>query len=123
MRATTLRSKNRDLLNADIEKTLANNTSEYWIKKLNDDGVAAVRSTGSTTCSPIRRCSISALRPTCETPDRGTLKVVRQPVSLSRTPSAIARPTPERGEHTDEVLTEFGFSADEIEELRKAGAT
>ena len=43
---------------------------------------------------------------------------MRQPVSLSRTPSAIARHTPERGEHTDEVLAEFGFSADEIEELK-----
>ena len=27
--------------------------------------------------------------------------------------------TPERGEHTDEVLAEFGFSKDEIEALKK----
>jgi formyl-CoA transferase len=57
------------------------------------------------------------------TPDRGILQVVRQPVSLSRTPSKVVMHTPERGEHTDEVLAEFGFSADEIEELKKAGAT
>ena len=57
------------------------------------------------------------------TPDRGTLKVVRQAVTLSRTPSAIVRHTPERGEHTDEVLAEFGLSASEIEQLKKAGAT
>jgi formyl-CoA transferase len=118
-----LRSKNRDLLNADIEKALAGNTSAYWIRKLNDDGVAA---------GPIYRIDDMFADPQVQhigvatdmqTPDRGTLKVVRQAVSLSRTPSAIARPTPERGEHTDEVLAEFGFSADEIEELRKAGAT
>ena len=56
------------------------------------------------------------------TPDRGTLQVVRQAVTLSRTPSAIVRHTPERGEHTDEVLAEFGLSADEIEKLKGNGA-
>jgi formyl-CoA transferase len=118
-----LRSKNRDLLNADIEKALAVNTSEYWIRKLNDDGVAA---------GPIYRIDDMFADPQVQhigvatdmhTPDRGTLKVVRQAVSLSRTPSAITRHTPERGEHTDEVLAEFGFSAVEIEELKKVGAT
>jgi crotonobetainyl-CoA:carnitine CoA-transferase CaiB-like acyl-CoA transferase len=56
------------------------------------------------------------------TPDRGTLQVIRQPVSLSRTPSKVVMHTPERGEHTDEVLAEFGFSKDEIEALKNSGA-
>ncbi len=46
--------------------------------------------------------------------------MVGQPVSLSRTPSRLAAPPPELGEHTDEVLKEFGFSAKEIAALRKA---
>jgi len=57
-----------------------------------------------------------------QTRDRGALDVMRQPVTLSRTPSAVAQPTPDRGEHTDEVLAEFGFSAEEISALRAAGA-
>ena len=48
--------------------------------------------------------------------------VVGQPFTLSRTPSKIAAPPPELGEHTDEVLKEFGFSAKEIAALRKAKA-
>jgi crotonobetainyl-CoA:carnitine CoA-transferase CaiB-like acyl-CoA transferase len=28
-------------------------------------------------------------------------------------------PSPERGEHTDEILKEFGFSAEEIESMKK----
>jgi formyl-CoA transferase len=35
--------------------------------------------------------------------------VVSQPVKLSRTPSQIAHPTPEKGEHTDEILKEYGY--------------
>ena len=51
---------------------------------------------------------------------RGTLKVVGQPVSLGRTPTRLAAPPPERGQHTVEVLSEFGFTAAEIATLRAA---
>ena len=48
--------------------------------------------------------------------------MVGQPVSLSRTKSRIAAPPPALGQHTNEVLKEFGFSAKEIAALRKANA-
>ena len=41
---------------------------------------------------------------------------------LSRTPAAIQGPPPRPGEHTAEVLAEWGWSADEIAALRAAGA-
>ncbi len=41
---------------------------------------------------------------------------------FSRTPGAIQRPPAAPGEHNDEVLGEWGFSADEIATLRKSGA-
>jgi alpha-methylacyl-CoA racemase len=37
---------------------------------------------------------------------------------FSRTPGELKQPPPEPGEHTDAVLTEFGFSAEEIATLR-----
>ena len=43
------------------------------------------------------------------------IRLVGQPVKLSRT---VARP-PAFGEQTDEVLTEFGFTADEIGTLKQ----
>ena len=87
------------------------NTSEYWIRKLNDEGVAAgpIYKIDDMFADPqVQHIGVAT---DMQTPDRGTLKVVRQAVSLSRTPSTITRHTPERGEHTDEVLAEFGFSA------------
>ena len=50
------------------------------------------------------------------------LKLVGQPFTLSRTPSKIAARPPALGEHTDEVLKEFGFKPKEIAALRKAKA-
>jgi alpha-methylacyl-CoA racemase len=41
---------------------------------------------------------------------------------FSRTPGEIARPAAHPGQHTDEVLTEWGFAADEIAKLRDTGA-
>jgi crotonobetainyl-CoA:carnitine CoA-transferase CaiB-like acyl-CoA transferase len=40
-------------------------------------------------------------------------------VELSRTPSGVRYATPEKGEHTDEVLGELGYDAAKVAELRK----
>jgi len=41
---------------------------------------------------------------------------------FSRTPGEIARPPAHAGQHTDEALAEWGFSADDITKLRETGA-
>jgi alpha-methylacyl-CoA racemase len=41
---------------------------------------------------------------------------------FSRTPGAIQRPGPKPGQHTDEALTEWGFSADDVAKLKDAKA-
>jgi len=41
---------------------------------------------------------------------------------FSRTPGGIQRPPATRGEHTEEVLTDWGFTAGELDALRVAGA-
>jgi crotonobetainyl-CoA:carnitine CoA-transferase CaiB-like acyl-CoA transferase len=54
--------------------------------------------------------------------DKSTLNVVGQPFNMSRTRSRIAAPPPDMGQHTNEVLKEFGFSAKEIAALHQAKA-
>jgi len=116
------RSKNRDALNAEIDKITVKRSSAEWLEKLNKDGVP---------CGPIYSIDQMFADPQVKhlglaqpvaTKDGRPLTVVGQPFSLSRTPSRMAAPPPDVGEHTDEVLSEFGFSAQEIEGLRKAKA-
>ena len=116
------RSQNRDALNAEIERKLANASSAAWIAKLNEAGVP---------CGPIYSIDAVFADPQVEhlkiarevkKKNGSALNVVGQPVSLSRTPSEITAPPPEAGEHTSEVLREFGFSDKEIETLRAARA-
>jgi len=116
------RSKNRNALNAEIEKKLAPASSADWIARLNEAGVPCgpIYSLDAMFADP--QVKYLAIAREVKKKNGGTLKVVGQPVSLSRTPSEIVAPTPEAGEHTLEVLREFGFSDSEIETLRAAKA-
>ena len=51
-------------------------------------------------------------------PQLGEIKLVGQPVGLSRTPSEIRTATPERGEQTEEVMRELGYSESAIADLK-----
>ena len=71
----------------------------------------------STRCSRMPRSKTHAQHVPNE--DNRHIRLVGQPVTLSRTPSRMAARPPEFGEQTDEVLAEFGFRKDEIAELRQ----
>ena len=48
----------------------------------------------------------------------GDVEVIGQAIELSRTPWSVRSATPEAGEHTDAVLAELGFGAEDIAALR-----
>ncbi|MFC3527926.1 CaiB/BaiF CoA transferase family protein [Paracoccus mangrovi] len=56
-------------------------------------------------------------------PTAGRVKVVGPAVKLSETPAAIDRPAPLVGEHTAEILAEYGFDDAAIADLRARGVT
>jgi formyl-CoA transferase len=112
-----LRSKNRDALNAAIDTYMAKRTTGEWVKILNDAGVP---------CGPIYSIDqvfddeqVKYLGIAQQLPDAGK-HLVGQPVTLSRTPSRMAVRPPLVGEQTRDVLTEFGFSEQEIASLQQS---
>jgi CoA:oxalate CoA-transferase len=54
-------------------------------------------------------------------PQAGQTLIPGVAVHFSETPGAIRRPAPVLGQHNDEVLTELGYTCEEIEGLRVAG--
>jgi alpha-methylacyl-CoA racemase len=57
-----------------------------------------------------------------EQPELGEIKQLGFPIKLSRTPAGVERPAPGLGEHTAEVLTAAGYSAEEVQALEESGA-
>src|SRR5262249_19019560 len=116
------RSENRKALNAEIDTYTKHKSSDEWIDIMNKAGVP---------CGPIYNIDQVFADPqvkhlgiaqSVKQRDKSLLHVVGQPVKLSRTASKIVAPPPEIGQHTDEVLKEFGFKPKEIAALRAAKA-
>jgi crotonobetainyl-CoA:carnitine CoA-transferase CaiB-like acyl-CoA transferase len=115
------RLRHRDELNADIEAATAKHTSKKLVEKLNEAGVPTgpIYAINEVFADPqVQHLKIAQ---TVKAKDR-SVTLVGQPVTLSRTPSKLVTPPPRLGEHTNAVLKEFGFSAKQIAELRRAGA-
>jgi len=55
-------------------------------------------------------------------PGLPTAPIAATPVKLHTTPGSVRRRPPMLGEHTDEVLSELGYSKAEIAALKKEGA-
>jgi len=116
------RSKNRNWLNYEIEQRLQKETSDYWIEKLNDAGVACGRINNIKEAFEEPQVKHLGMLQEVVSPRLGKQVLMGQPIIMSRTPSKIARSTPKRGEHTEEVLREVGIDPQGLTRLKEAGA-
>jgi len=106
------------LMNAKLE----HRTVHEWIALLEAQGVP---------CGPINPIARMLDDPQTkaremvvelEHPKAGRTRALGLPIKLSATPGRVTRAAPTYGQHTREVLGEFGFSASEIEALIASGA-
>jgi crotonobetainyl-CoA:carnitine CoA-transferase CaiB-like acyl-CoA transferase len=116
-----LRVRNRPRLTAELSAVFATRTVADWVTLLNDAGVPS----GPVYTIPqvFEDPQIQHLGVVSEvtTSDGTPVRVINQPVRLSRTPPGVVTAAPAWGEHTDEVLRESGYDADEIARLRADG--
>jgi crotonobetainyl-CoA:carnitine CoA-transferase CaiB-like acyl-CoA transferase len=115
------RSVHRDWLNAEIEKRLAANTSDHWIAMLNEAGVACGRINDMKDVFDEPQVQHLGMLKTVVSKHMGEQHLLGQPVTLTRTPSTIARAAPRRGEHTEEVLAGIGYDRETLARLKSAG--
>ena len=113
-----LRSENRDAVNAALEKHTATYTSDGLIDVLNEAGVP---------CGPINtidkvfadeQVNHLNLRHPVESKSLGKMDLLPQAVMMSRFNPRTGVATPERGEHTDDILKEYGYSDEQIAAFR-----
>ena len=116
-----LRFKNRDRLNDALAEYLSKRTSAEWIEALNEAGVPCgpIYDIGEVFSDPqVQHLGMAA---PVSHPALGNIEVVNNPITMSESPEVPYTATPERGEHTEEVLSEYGYSPEEIESFRGDG--
>jgi crotonobetainyl-CoA:carnitine CoA-transferase CaiB-like acyl-CoA transferase len=119
---SSTRSKNRDALNAEIDKLLVGRTSAEWVERFNKAGVPSgpIYAIDEVFADP--QVEHIGIAQSVIKKDKSKMRLVAQPVTLSRTPSRLVARPPELGEHTNAILKEFGFSKRDIATLHKAKA-
>lgn len=106
------RLNNHAALRSLISAKLAKQKTDYWLEKLGGAGVPV--SAINTVADAMEDPQIQHLGAVVEIEGERHL---RTPINLSQTPVAVTRGAPSQGQHSIEILAEFGFSDEEILEL------
>ena len=112
---------NRGDVDQRIESVTVTQPTSHWVDILNLAGIP---------CGPIyqmdevfkdEQVEHLGIAQTVDSPGRGEISILAQPVTLERTPSHLAVGSPEEGQHVAEILDELGYQVDEINALREKG--
>ena len=110
-----------DALTPIMEETFRTQTTDHWVKTLEKAGVP---------CGPIYDMEQVYADPhvqsremavPLEHPKAGSIRNIGVPVKLSDTPGSVRTPAPLLGQHSDEVLTEFGYEDTDVTAFKDAG--
>jgi crotonobetainyl-CoA:carnitine CoA-transferase CaiB-like acyl-CoA transferase len=116
------RGAHRDEIRAIAQEKIRTNTCDHWIEAFNAVGVPCgpVLSIDQVFADP--QVQHLKLAQAVDSPRYGPLTLVRSPVRLSRTSSALRSAAPVPGGDTANVLAEYGYPPEEIAALEASGA-
>ena len=112
----------KDEIYAALAPLLRTRSTSEWVEGLGAQGVwcAPVHNYPQVFEEPI----VQAIDPILEIdhPRAGRVKLIKHPVRYSSGEPVVRRAPPELGQDTQAILTELGYTASEIEQLRADGA-
>ena len=116
-----LRLEHRNELIPLLEVVFLTRTSAEWVEIMDEHDVplAPVQSVDEVIAHP--QVKHREMIQTIEHPTAGTLGIFGFPLKFSETPCEYRMPPPTLGQHTRQILAEYGYGDDRVEDLVKNG--
>jgi crotonobetainyl-CoA:carnitine CoA-transferase CaiB-like acyl-CoA transferase len=109
------RVEHRDVLDPLLDAELSAYTTAEAVELLDSEGVPASPVEDLEAVFDREQVRARGMRQSVDHPTAGVVEMSGTPMHFSRTPASIRAHPPLLGEHTDEVLAEYGYSAAERE--------
>lgn len=116
------RLRNIDEVYAFVEETLATKPAEEWRELLDAAGIPVMPVLSTTDLFTDPHMADVGFFQEFSHPTAGALRYPDVTARFSATPGSVRRMGPALGEHTEEVLRQFGFAPGEIEDLLSNGS-
>jgi crotonobetainyl-CoA:carnitine CoA-transferase CaiB-like acyl-CoA transferase len=118
----TLRVKNADVLEREIEAILMHESTAYWVEKMDAAGIPGGPVLGYEQIMNDPHIHARKMVHDIDHPIIGPMKTLGLPIKSSGELSTIRLPAPWLGQHSKEVLEQLAYSSDQIEALFAQGA-
>jgi crotonobetainyl-CoA:carnitine CoA-transferase CaiB-like acyl-CoA transferase len=111
------RMRNLEALTAALTPLFQRRSSAEWLRRLGEAGVPAGPVANIAQMQEDPQALARDMIVETSHPAAGRVKAIGLPIKFSGTPGGVRRAAPIFGQHTYEVLREYGFSESEIDEL------
>ncbi len=117
-----VRLKSMEDLIAIMDQAFAEHDMDYWTRMFEQYDVPYARIASTEEAAHDPQMAANDIFVDVDDPRVGPYQTVNSPFWLHGKTKAKPRPAPEAGEHTEEILSELGYSAEEIQQLLRCGA-
>ncbi|HMB21269.1 MAG TPA: CaiB/BaiF CoA-transferase family protein [Anaerolineales bacterium] len=114
-----MRKANRYLLTPLLEAKLTQGTTAHWVEVLNAKGIPSgdvLKLDAALSSAQVKHREVIA---EVEQPCIGNVKLFNLTAKFSKTPGRIETPPPLLSEHTEEILSELGYTCEEQKALKQ----
>ena len=114
-----IRKGNRTLLAPLLEAKLTEKTTAHWVEVLNAKGIPSGDVLSLEEALNSFQAQHRHVLEEVEAPGVGKIKIFNMTAKFSKTPARIETPPPQLSEHTESILKELGYTADEMKALKE----
>ena len=101
-----------------LEEAFSANTVKHWITKLREGNIKCAPSRSIRKIHEDAQANYNGLTTETTSFNLGKIKLQGLPFKFSRTPGKLELPAPAHGQHTEVVLSQLGYSCDQITDLK-----